>query len=145
MPKDPIKQYAERIDQVVNSYFPGGKIAAQIRSVEQAETFIEQCDLCKKELALLKKEISSEKAEIRAEYADARADLQSSSARSGLFGKKVGKMVRFANTNKRANLRQDQQSDMARFDELLRAIDERLITIDRVKIQVKQALASHKA
>lgn len=143
MPNDPIQAYAARIDQIIHAYFPNGT-AVQIQGIEQAKLYVTQCDHAKKELALLKKEVGVAKKSEKAEYAAARAKIQSSSARSGLFGKTVGGAIKHGNTRKRANLRENEQADIGRYDHLISLIDQRVVALDRAKLQIQQYLLSQK-
>lgn len=139
-----IQHFSARIDSLVNSHFPGGQITARITTVDEAKVFLKQCDIAKKDLGLLKKEIALAKKEGKAEYAGDRANIQSSNARTGLFGKTLGGMMKKGNQNKRANLRQTELSHMAQFDGLLGQIDRTVLNIDKAKIQIQQWVAQQK-
>jgi hypothetical protein len=143
MPNDPIKDFAVRIDHIIHTYFPGG-MTVKINGVDEAKLYVTQCDHAKKELAMLKKEVGVAKKAEKADYATERARLQSSSARSGLFGKKVGGIIKHSNTRQRAGLRQNEQAEMGRYDHLISLIDQRVVALDRAKLQMHQFMATLK-
>lgn len=144
MPTDIVQQYAQRIDALINSHFPGGQIAANIADVAQARAFLKGCDIAKKDLQLVKKELALSKKEEKLGYTGDRANIQSSTARSSLFGKTLGGIMRKSNQNKRANTRQNELARMSQFDNLSALVDRTVVSIERAKLQVQQWVAQQK-
>jgi hypothetical protein len=139
---DVLKEYQQRVDELLNEYFGGSTLNLQWSSPAEAKLHIKNIGNLQKELKLLKKEVQMTKQQVRTNYANSRANLQGRTNAGRLLGGGFGKLLRNSASSKRVDLRKDELSDLSALDGTVQGIDSILMQLDRTKLQIEQKVAA---
>lgn len=136
------KGYGERIQDILGPMARGG-MRLEWETVTEARLHKSKITQVQKELRLLRKEIAQDKKAVTSAYTTGRARVGKgfgSELMAGIFGRR--RMGR-ANVLARDNLRQRQLEETARHDNAIRAIDNAMLDLDKVKLQLDQWITAN--
>ena len=132
-----VQDYAHRVDELLK-----GNARFRVESVDDAKLSIKRITQMQKELRQVKKEIGLTLKSLRAQYSDQKAGVGKpgfgQGFMQGIFGKKT---VGRANAVKRDTIRQNQQNQLAPYEQLQHRIDNILVECDANKLKLEQYIA----